>query len=73
MDELICCLLGICCNPLQQQEAIKKLFIKEGLDDKAAAKAAEVVMANFDLAPAGSLLLLKEGIARLSKGSDKNP
>lgn len=71
MDPITCCLLGICCPPLQQQEAIQKLFIKEGLDEAAAAKAAEVVMANFDLAPAGSLLLLKEGIARLAKGSDK--
>lgn len=64
----MCCLLGICCPPEQQRAALAKLFAKEGLDDTAAAKAAEVVQAHFDLAPAGSLLLLVEGIKRAIKG-----
>ena len=72
MDPITCCLLGICCPPEKQQQAIADLFKKEGLDEHAAAKAAEVVMAHFDLAPAGSLLLLKEGIKRAVKGGGED-
>ena len=64
----MCCLLGICCPPEEQRAALAKLFESEGLDKKAAEKAAEVVYANFDLAPSGSLLLLYEGVKRAIKG-----
>jgi hypothetical protein len=63
-----CCLLQICCPPEEQRAALAQLFEDEGLDKASAAKASEVVSANWDLAPAGSLLLLKEGIKRAIKG-----
>ena len=56
MDPITCCLLGICCPPEAQEQALTDFFAEQthmGADH--AREAARAIMARFDLAPAGTL------------------
>lgn len=69
-DPVKCCILGLCCNRLsEEQVANLGQALKESgaLTDEQAKSVAAWVLANFDLAPAGSLTAFKSEIAVLAK------
>lgn len=54
MDPYVCCLLQICCDsPAEQQAALVKGLIAEGVPEAAAEAAATALLKHFDLAPKG--------------------
>ena len=72
MDPITCCLLGICCPPEEQEQALTALFQAQthmGADH--AREAAKVLMAHFDLAPSGTLTTLYAQLVAQIRHHDK--
>ena len=64
------CILAVCCPPgseAQRTALTKALMTAAKLDETAARKTAEWLVATFDFAPAGSLQVLKNEVARLAR------
>lgn len=62
MNGEVCCILGVCCPPqsAKQVNALAKEMMKDvGCSEAVAIQAATWVVKNFDLAPAGSLDVLR--------------
>ena len=70
-DPVKCCILGLCCQPLsnQQYDALAGELHGRGLvaNPGEARKVAEWVLSTFDLAPYGSLALFKGEISRMAR------
>lgn len=69
-DPVLNCILAVCCPPLstKQHEALARLLTVEGVADPE--HCAKVVLANFDLAPQGTLQAFKDAIAEEARGED---
>jgi hypothetical protein len=68
-DPELNCLLAVCCEPAQQEATLAKELVKAGACDKEyAPKAAAWLLAQFDLAPKGTLRPFVEVITRLARG-----
>lgn len=63
-NSVICCLLEICCAPVQAREKLAaKLADDFGIPSDKAKRAADWLLDTFDFAPAGSLTQFKAAIA----------
>jgi len=74
MNGEVCCILGVCCPPLseQQYEALASELVKgAGCEAAHARTVAEWLLKHFDLAPAGSLSALKADIAKMARVKQK--
>lgn len=60
-----CCVLGLCCGRVAQQEALAAELEHEGIGESA--KVAAWVLERFDLAPVGTLLPFGEAIMALAR------
>jgi len=70
MDEYLNCLLSICCPPLSESQHatfVKALLAHKVCDEETAWKVAKFMLANFDLAPQGSLQAFKDAIAKFAR------
>lgn len=65
----VCCLLGVCCEPnsAAQRQALISEMENDGFEAEAAAKTADWILANFDLAPAGSLTEFKAKVGAMAR------
>lgn len=66
----VCCALGVCCpsGSPEQRQALAGWFEDHAeLDAPSARRAADEVLAAFDLAPHGSLKAFKSAIATMAK------
>ncbi len=71
MEELINCVLQVCCSdPLRAQAALAKFLTEYGVDANAAEDCSKVMLTHFDLAPPGTLQPFKDAIAKLARGAD---
>ena len=72
-DPVMNCLLAICCPPLSsgQVNALTQFLVEQGVVESSAAETcAKVICANFDLAPFGTLHVLKSSVAALARGQE---
>lgn len=71
-DPVLNCVLAVCCPPLSggQIEAMTKLLVSEGVDERYAETCAKIVLSKFDLAPFGTLQAFKDAIATLALGAN---
>lgn len=69
MNGHVCCILGVCCPPgsAAQKKALIDEMKQASVTD--AESAADFVLFNFDLAPAGSLNQFKLDVARIVRES----
>lgn len=76
-DGQVCCILAVCCPPggAKQREALAAalesapLDAPGGIGERTIARThADYLIDNFDLAPKGSLELLKSALARMGSG-----
>lgn len=68
----VCCLLCVCCGcgSAEQSAALRDWFMNHAeLGQDEATTAASELLANFDLAPHGSLKEFKGAIAKLARAS----
>lgn len=66
----VCCILGVCCRRAEQEAAIAQAMVTEiGCSPEDASKHAHWLMANFDLAPAGSLESLKSALVTVIRNA----
>lgn len=70
MNGEVCCILGVCCPPLSQQQ--EDALVTEMVHDlhctpEEARRHAQWTLKHFDLAPAGTLTALKEAIAKMAR------
>lgn len=56
MDPIICCLLGVCCPPVQRQERVQAYLIGHGIQADAADVAAKDLIDKFDASSLGKML-----------------
>lgn len=69
-----CCILGICCPPrsADQTTALVAEMVHAGVADEATARTiATWLLTEYDLAPPGSLDLLKKELAKIVRKADK--
>lgn len=71
MNGEVCCILGICCPPssAKQRLALAKQIRTDYpmVPQQYAEQAAEWILKNFDLAPAGTLGEFKKAIAKIAR------
>lgn len=48
-DPILCCLLGVCCPPLQRREKLVRHFEALGIDAAGSERAADDLIARFDV------------------------
>lgn len=69
-----CCALGICCPPrsIEQTAALVEEMVSAGVCDQTQAQPiAAWLLSEYDLAPVGSLDLLKKELAKIVRKADK--
>lgn len=71
MEELLNCVLEICCATPEQQHAALTRFLVEycGTPQPHAEKAATELQEHFDFAEKGTLKPFKDSVARLARGN----
>lgn len=74
IEEEACCILEICCGGPAQETALTGKIARElRLDDLAAKKVAKWILANYDLAPQGTLSTFKHDLAALARTYPAQP
>lgn len=65
----VCCLLGVCCPPgsAAQRRAFVEELAHDGITSPDAERIGTWVLANFDLAPKGTLEKLKADVAAMAR------
>lgn len=63
------CIIAACCPPEARVHALQK-WLTQFMPEGYALLAAQEVLKNFDLAPAGSLVPLVQAVAKLARGAD---
>lgn len=69
-----CCILGVCCDArsVEQSDALVQEMVNAGLADEATAQPiAAWILSEYDLAPVGTLDLLKKELAKIVRKADK--
>lgn len=68
MNGEVCCILGVCCPPAAQYEALETAIVKDlKCSPEDARKHAAWTLKHFDLAPKGKLAPLVDAVVEMAK------
>lgn len=62
----VCCILGVCCPPVEARAKLAAEFVKLGAPQEYAVACADYVKTTFDLAPFGTLTPLYDYVQQHS-------